>query len=58
MSTSKEAMGAGLWQATRSSPRVMHMFATATAGQVVALGQEPRIVETESAWSVGPSALS
>jgi hypothetical protein len=56
--TSKEAMGAGLGQATRSSPRVMHMFATATAGQVVALGQEPKIVETESAWSVGPSALS
>jgi len=58
MSTSNEAMGAGLWQATRSSPRVMHMFATATAGQVVALVQEPKIVETESAWSVGPSALS
>jgi hypothetical protein len=37
---------------------VMHMFATATAQQVVALGQEPKIVETESAWSIGPSTLS
>jgi len=42
--------GSWAWAATRSSPRVMHMFATATAGQVVALVQEPKIVETESAW--------
>ena len=38
--------------------RVMHMFATTTAQQVVALGQKATVVETESAWSVGPSVLS
>jgi hypothetical protein len=32
----------------------MHMFASTTAQQVIALGQKATIVETESAWSVGP----
>jgi hypothetical protein len=30
--------------------RVMHMFATTTARQVIELGQRATIVETESAW--------
>jgi len=36
--------------------RVMHMFATTTAQQVIALGQKATIVETESAWSVHSSS--
>ena len=35
--------------------RIMHMFATTTAEQVIALGQKATIVETESAWSVHPA---
>ena len=31
--------------------RIMHMFATTTAEQVIALGQKATIVETESVWS-------
>ena len=31
--------------------RVMHMFATSTAEQVLELGQKAALVETESAWS-------
>ncbi|MGA2067162.1 MAG: glucosidase [Thermoguttaceae bacterium] len=31
--------------------RVMHMFATSTPEQVLALGQKAALVETESAWS-------
>jgi hypothetical protein len=31
--------------------RIMHMFATTTAQQVIALGQKATIVETESTWS-------
>jgi hypothetical protein len=36
--------------------RVMHMFATTTAEQVIALGQKATIVETESEWSVHSSS--
>jgi hypothetical protein len=36
--------------------RVMHMFATTTAEQVIELGQKAAIVETESAWSGDLSA--
>ena len=32
--------------------RVMHMFASTTAQQVISLGQKATIVETESEWSV------
>jgi len=32
-------------------PRVVHMFATTTAQQVVELGQKATILETESAWA-------
>ena len=35
--------------------QIMHMFATTTAKQVLALGQKATIVETESAWSGTPS---
>src|SRR5262249_44779221 len=40
--------------------RVMHMFATTTAQQVIELGQKATIVETESAWSgnLGGAAIS
>jgi hypothetical protein len=38
--------------------QVMHMFATTTAQQVIALGQKATIVETESSWSVGTSSDS
>jgi len=31
--------------------RVMHMFSTTTAQQVIALGQKATLVETESVWS-------
>lgn len=50
MSTSMGTMELGLGQATVA--RVMHVFATTKAQQVIALGQEATIVETESAWSV------